>query len=120
VAVRDRIQHIALEMPSRGYRRMTAALQWEGLRVTHKRVLQLMRGDNLLCLWNRSFVPTTDSTHGLPVYPNLAPTVTLTGLNQLWIADITYVRLRAEFIYLAVVLDAYSRRCIGLVSRSPL
>jgi putative transposase len=113
VVVRDRIQQLALEMPSYGYRRITATLQREGVQVNHKRVLRLMRADNLLCLRKRSFVRTTDSAHGWPLYPNLVPALTLTGLNQLWVADITYVRLRAEFIYLAVVLDAYSRRCIG-------
>ncbi len=113
VVVRERIQQIALEMPAYGYRRMTAQLQREGFRVNHKRVLRLMREDNLLCLRKRAFVPTTDSDHDLPVYPNLVPTLEVTGLNQLWIADITYVRLRYEFIYLAVILDAYSRRCIG-------
>lgn len=111
--LRDRIQRLALELPAYGYRRMTAALQREGWRVNHKRVLRLLRADNLLCLSKRPFVRTTDSAHGLPTYPNLVPSVQLCGLNQLWVADITYVRLRAEFIYLAVVLDAFSRRCIG-------
>ncbi len=113
VAIRDRIQQIALAMPAYGYRRITATLHREGLRVNHKRVLRLMREDNLLCLRQPKFVPTTDSNHSCTVYPNLIPTLQLTGLNQLWIADITYVRLRCEFIYLAVVLDAFSRRCIG-------
>jgi len=111
--LRDRIPQIALEMPAYGYRRITAQLHRDGFSVNHKRVLRLMREDNLLCLRKRPFVRTTDSEHGLPVYPNLVPSLQLTGLNQLWIADITYVRLRAEFIYLAVVLDAFSRRCIG-------
>ncbi len=113
VVVRDRIQHIALEMPAYGYRRITAQLQREGFRVNHKRVLRLMREDNLLCLRTRPFVHTTNSNHAFPLYPNLVPRLEVTGLNQLWIADITYVRLRLEFIYLAVVLDAFSRRCIG-------
>ncbi len=113
VVVRDRIQQIALEMPAYGYRRITATLQREGWHINHKRVLRLMREDNLLCLRKRPFVCTTTTNHALSIYPNLVPTLTLTGLNQLWIADITYVRLQAEFIYLAVVLDAYSRRCIG-------
>ena len=113
VVVRDRIQQIALEMPAYGYRRITAQLQREELHVNHKRVLRLMREDNLLCLRTRPFVRTTDSDHAFAVYPNLVPTLEVTGLNQLWIADITYVRLRCEFIYLAVVLDAFSRRCIG-------
>ncbi len=102
-----------MEMPVYGYRRMTAQLQREGFRVNHKRVLRLMREDNLLCLRKRAFVHTTDSAHGFSMYPNLVPTLKVTGLNQLWIADIPYVRLRCEFIYRAVILDAYSRRCIG-------
>ncbi len=88
VVVRDRIQQIALEMPAYGYRRITATLRREGLRINHKRVLRLMREDNLLCLRKRQFIHTTDSDHGLPVYPNLVPTLTLTGINQLWIAEI--------------------------------
>ena len=113
VLLRDRIQQIALEMPAYGYRRITAQLRRDGFGVNHKRVLRLMREDNLLCIRKRQFVRTTDSEHSFTVYPNLVPTLQLTDLNQLWIADITYVRLRAEFIYLAVVLDAFSRRCIG-------
>src|SRR5206468_1671877 len=84
-----------------------------GLAVNHKRVYRLMREDNLLCLRRRKFVLTTDSDHGLPVYPNLASTLVLTGLDQLWVADLTYIRLELEFIYLAVLLDAFSRREIG-------
>ncbi len=74
---------------------------------------RLMREDNLLCLRRRKFVVTTDSAHDLPVYPNLAREMTLTGLDQLWVADITYIRLLTEFVYLAVVLDVFSRRVIG-------
>src|SRR5213076_2967523 len=81
--------------------------------VNHKRVLRLMRVDNLLCLRRRAFVRTTDSDHQLRVYPNLARELQVSGLNQLWVADITYIRLRTEFVYLAVVLDAFSRRVIG-------
>lgn len=113
MALRDRIQRLALEMPTYGYRRITAALRRDGQPVNHKRVLRLMRADNLLCLRRRPFVRTTHSDHSLPVYPNLIPLLAVTGLNQLWVADITYVRLRWEFIYLAVILDAFSRRCIG-------
>jgi transposase InsO family protein len=113
VEVRHRIQQIALEMPAYGYRRITAQLHREGIGVNHKRVLRVMREDNLLCLRTRPFVRTTDSDHGYAVYPNLVPTLDVRGLDRLWIADITYVRLRYEFIYLAVVLDAFSRRCIG-------
>jgi putative transposase len=113
VVLRDALQRVALEMPCYGYRRVTHELQRRGYEVNHKRVLRLLRDDNLLCLRRRAFVVTTESGHGRPVYPNLVPTLTLTGLNQLWVADITYVRLRHEFIYLAVLLDAYSRRCLG-------
>ena len=111
--LRDAIQQIALEFPAYGYRRITRELNRRGFTVNHKRVLRLMRQDNLLCLRRKSFVVTTDSRHGLPVYPNLAGTITPVSVNQLWRADITYIRLRAEFVYLAVVLDAYSRRVIG-------
>jgi putative transposase len=113
IELRDQIQRIALEWPSYGYRPMTAELHRRGLRVNHKLVLRLMREDNLLCLRKRHFVCTTDSRHGLPVYPNLARQMALTSINELWIADITYIRLLREFIYLAVILDAFSRRCIG-------
>jgi putative transposase len=92
---------------------LTALLRREGRVVNHKRVLRLMREDNLLSLRRMRYVFTTDSRHNWPIYPNLARHVTLTGLNQLWVADITFIRLRSEFIYLAVVLDAYSRRVIG-------
>jgi transposase InsO family protein len=92
---------------------LTALLRREGQLVNHKRVLRLMREDNLLSLRRKKYVFTTDSAHTLPIYPNLARHTKLTGLNQLWVADITFIRLRTEFIYLAVVLDAYSRRVIG-------
>ena len=121
--IRDQMQRVAVESPglrwcagagrAYGYRRITAELQQRGFAVNHKRVLRMMREDNLLCVRSRSFVVTTDSRHGLPVYPNLAREIQPTAINQLWVADITYIRLRAEFVYLAVVLDAYSRRVIG-------
>ena len=111
--LRDAIQKLAVDMPAYGYRRISAALRREGWEVNHKRVLRLMRADNLLCLRKRAFVRTTDSDHELRVYPNLARAMKLTGLNQLWVADITYIRLLFEFVYLAVILDAFSRRVIG-------
>jgi len=111
--LRNQLQRTALEWPAYGYRRITAELQRRGFDVNHKRVLRLMREDNLLCLRSKSFVVTTDSSHGLPVYPNLARGMRPDAINRLWIADITYIRLRAEFVYLAVVLDAFSRRVIG-------
>ncbi len=113
IEVRDQMQRIALEFPAYGYRRITAQLRRDGMVVNRKRVLRLMREDNLLCLRRRRFLATTDADHGLPVYPNLVPALAVTGINQLWVADITYVRLPREFIYLAVILDAFSRRCIG-------
>ncbi len=111
--LRDAIQKLAVEMPAYGYRRITAALRRDDWMVNHKRVLRLMRADNLLCLRNRAFVRTTDSDHQLRVYPNLARDLKVSGLNQLWVADITYIRLRLEFVFLAVILDAFSRRVIG-------
>ncbi len=113
VELRDQIQRLALAFPAYGYRRITAQLQRDGWTVNHKRVLRLMREDNLLCLRKRRFVVTTDSAHGLAVYPNLVPTLTVTGIDQLWLSDITYVRLLHEFIDLAVILDGFSRRSIG-------
>lgn len=111
--LRDEIQKIALEWPSYGWRRITAELHRRGWKANHKRVLRIMREDNLLCLRRRKFVVTTDSNHSRQVYPNLAGQMTLTGINQLWVADITYIRLEMEFVYLAVVIDAFSRRVIG-------
>ena len=111
--LRDEMQRIALEFPYYGWRRMKKELKDRGWVVNHKRVRRIMREDNLLCLRRRKFVVTTDSNHDRPVYPNLAGELDLTGLNQLWVADITYIRLELEFVYLAVVLDAYSRRVIG-------
>lgn len=113
VELRDLIQKIALGMPAYGYRRVGAELKRRGEVVNHKRVRRIMREDNLLCLRRRSFVRTTDSGHGLTVYPNLARDMVLTGINQLWVSDITYIRLLCEFIYLAVILDGFSRRVIG-------
>ena len=111
--LRSQIQRIALQWPAYGYRRVQVELRRQGWEVNHKRVLRLMRADNLLCLRRRKFILTTDSKHGLPIYPNLAKDMVLTRINQLWVADITYIRLQVEFVYLAVVLDAFSRRCIG-------
>ena len=108
--LRDQLQQVALQWPAYGYRRITAELQRRGLDVNHKRVLRMMRADNLLCLRRRAFRVTTDSRHDLPVYPNLAREVRPSGANQLWVADITYIRLCTEFVYLAVVLDAFSRK----------
>jgi putative transposase len=112
--VRARLQELAVAHHRlRGYRMLTALLRREGQQVNHKRVLRLMREDNLLSLRRKKYVFTTDSAHTLPIYPNLARHSKLTAPNQLWVADITFIRLRDEFIYLAVVLDAYSRRVVG-------
>lgn len=114
MAVRTAIQGIAVAHRRRyGYRRVTAELRRRGMLVNHKRVVRLMREDNLLAVQPRAFVVTTDSDHALEVALNLASRLTLTGLNQLWVADITYIRLRAEFVYLAVRIDAYSRKVVG-------
>ena len=110
---RAQIQAIALEMRSYGYRPITQELRRRGVVINSKVVLRLLREDNLLCLRRRAFVATTDSKHRFTVYPNLARDLVLTDINQLWVADITYIRLPRAFIYLAAVLDAYSRRCIG-------
>jgi len=111
--LRSQIQAVALEMRAYGYRPITRELHRRGVKVNHKRVLRLLREDNLLCLRQRAFVRTTDSRHNLRVYPNLTRELVLSNINQLWVADITYIRLLREFIYLAVLLDAFSRRCIG-------
>ncbi len=112
--VRSTIQQIVLEQRRRyGYRRVTAELRRRGLLVNHKRVSRLMRADNLLGVQPRAFVVTTDSRHKLEVYLNLASRMKLTGINQLWVADITYIRLKAEFVYLAVILDGFSRKVVG-------
>ncbi len=111
--LRDALQRIALEMPSYGRPRITAELRRRGWTVNPKRVYRLMREDNLLCVRRRKFAVTTDSEHALRIYPNLAQQMVLTDVDQLWVADITYIRLLEEFVFLAVILDAYSRRVIG-------
>jgi putative transposase len=111
--LRDQIQEIALEFPRYGYRRVAAELRNRGYVVNHKRVLRLMREDNLLCLKKKFKPVTTDSSHGLPVYPNLLKNTRITGLNQAWASDITYIQLLHEHIYLAVIIDLFSRKCIG-------
>ena len=124
--VRSAIQQIVLEHRRRyGYRRVSAELRRQGMLVNHKRVARIMREDDLLALQPKRFVVTTDSKHELEVYLNLANRMKLTGINQLWVADITYIRLKAEFVYLAVILDGFSRKVVGwaldrtLASRLP-
>jgi transposase InsO family protein len=112
--VRALIQQIALEHRGRyGSRRIARELHNRGLPVNRKRVVRMMREDNLLAVQPRSFLVTTDSNHKLEVYLNLARRLKLTGVNQLWVADITYIRLRREFVYLAVILDVFSRKVVG-------
>jgi len=125
--LRSAIQQIAVEHRRRyGYRRISAELRRRGMLANHKRVARIMREDNLLAMQPRQFIVTTDSDHQLEVYLNLARRMKLTGIDQLWVADITYIRLRAEFVYLALVLDGFSRRVVGwalqrgITSRLPM
>jgi transposase InsO family protein len=112
--VRAAIQQIVLEHRRRyGYRRVAAELRRRGFRINHKRVARLMREDNLLAIQPRAFVVTTNSKHELDIYVNLASRMKLSAIDQLWVADITYIRLQTEFVYLAVVLDAFSRKVVG-------
>ena len=108
-----RIEAICLEFPRYGYRRVTAQLKREHFPVNHKRVLRLMRESDLLCRVKRRWINTTDSNHGFPRYPNLVKDVVVSRLNQVWLADITYIRIRTGFVYLSAILDAFSRRVIG-------
>ena len=113
--LRDKIQTIALGNRFYGYRRIGWELwRLHGLRINHKHLRRLMREDNLLCLRSKPFVPyTTNSRHEFPIVPNLTRSLVPTGLDQIWVADITYVRLAGQFVYLAVVLDAFSRKVVG-------
>jgi putative transposase len=112
--VRSAIQRVALEHRRRyGYRRVTAELRRRGMPLNHKRVARIMREDNLLAVRRKQFVTTTDSNHALDIYLNLARRMTPTAINQLWVADITYIRLLNEFVYLALVLDSFSRKVVG-------
>jgi transposase InsO family protein len=115
MTIRATIQEVVLAHKRRyGYRRVTEDLQkLRGIGINHKRVLRIMREDNLLAIRYRKYILTTDSRHDCSVYVNLAARMTLTGINQLWVTDITYIRLRVEFVYLAVVIDRYSRKVIG-------
>ena len=111
--VRDKIEVICLEFPRCGYRRVTHQLKHEGCKINHKKVLRLMRESDLLCRVKRKWVKTTDSRHRFPRYPNLIKGMAISRLNQVWLSDITYIRIKAGFVYLAAILDAYSRRVIG-------
>lgn len=112
-ALRDAIERIVLQFPGYGYRRVTHALARDGWRVNHKRVLRVMREESLLCELRRRFVVTTDSAHPYRTYPNLLRHLELTRPDQAWVADITYIRLPTSFVYLAAIIDAFSRRCVG-------
>jgi len=112
-ALRDAIERIVLAFPGYGYRRVAKTLQRADWDVNHKRVLRVMRQESLLCQLERRFVVTTDAGHAHPTYPNLLVETTLTGPDQAWVADLTYVRLPTTFVYLACLLDAWSRRCVG-------
>ena len=111
--VRDKIEAICLEFPRYGYRRVTHALQRMRCRVNHKKVLRIMRESDLLCRAKRKRVKTTDSRHHFPKYSNLIKGMIINRLNQVWLADITYIRISTGFVYLAAILDAYSRKVIG-------
>jgi transposase InsO family protein len=116
VELREALEAVVLEFPAYGYRRVTKALQREGWQVNHKHVLRIMREESLLCQLRRRWVKTTDSDHGLTVYPNLLKQAgwrLLTRVNEAWVADITYIRLPQGFCYLAAILDAYSRKVVG-------
>src|SRR5688572_22314173 len=112
--VRSTIQQMVLAHRRRyGYRRVTKELRRRGMLVNHKRVARIMREDNLLAVQPKRFVTTTESNHRLEIYLNLARRMKLTGIDQLWVADITYIRLQSEFVYLAVILDCFSRKVVG-------
>lgn len=111
--LQDHIERIALEFPRYGYRRITHQLKRENVAVNHKRVLRVMRESSLLVVAKRKWGKTTDSNHRYPIYSNLVKDFILTGINQIWIADITYIRILLGFVYLAVILDAFSRKALG-------
>ena len=108
-----RIREVCAEWPAYGYRRVTAELHGEGRIVNHKKVMRLMKENGLTVRSRRRFVATTDSDHDGPVFPNLAESIVPTDLNQLWVADITYIAIATGFVYLAAILDAWSRRVVG-------
>jgi len=108
------IEAIVVEFPRYGYRRVTRELLRRRRQVNHKVVLKLMRKHGLLCKRKRSFVVhTTDSNHAYPIYPNLIKEIVATRINQIWVSDITYIRILRGFVYLAVILDAFSRKVVG-------
>ena len=118
--LRDKIEAICLEYPRYGYRRITHELRYRSCHVNHKKVLRLMRESDLLCRVKLKRVKTTDSKHRFPRYPNLIKGMVISRLNQVWISDITYIRIRTGFVYLAAILDAYSRKVIGFTVSTAL
>ena len=119
-ALKKEIEKIVLEFPGYGYRRVTVELKRRGYIINHKKVLQVMRENNLTKKRKRRYICTTDSAHSLAIYPNLVKEFVPTGINQLWVADITYIYLRYEFVYLAAILDAFSRKVVGWALKSTL
>jgi putative transposase len=113
VAIKEEMQKIVIEFPGYGYRRVKVELRNRNHIVNQKKVRRLMKEDNLICVRKRFKLQTTDSNHGEKIYPNLVKTLEVTCINQLWVADITYIQLSKEFVYLAVVIDVFSRRCVG-------
>lgn len=113
IAIKDEMQKIVIEFPGYGYRRVKVELRNRGNVVNQKKVRRFMKEDNLICVKKRFKLQTTDSNHGEEIYPNLAKNLEVTGINQLWVADITYIQLSKEFVFLAVVVDVFSRRCVG-------
>lgn len=111
--LRDKIEEIVVEHPRYGYRRVTAQLKREGMIINHKRVLRVMQEESLICKVKKKWITTTDSKHKYPVYPNLLKEAKITGVNQAWVSDITYIRILTAFVYLAVMLDLFSRKVIG-------
>jgi len=111
--IRDRIEKIVVEYERYGYRRVTAQLKRDGLKINHKRVQRIMKQEGLICKIKKRWITTTDSNHRFPVYQNLLKGVKVTGVNQAWVADITYIRILTAFVYLAVILDAFSRKVVG-------
>jgi putative transposase len=113
IPIREEIQTIAIEFPGYGYRRITIELRNRGYLANSKKVRRFMQEDNLLCMKRKFRLQTTDSNHGEKIYLNLAKDMAVTDINQLWVADITYIQLLKEFVFLAVIIDVFSRRCIG-------
>jgi len=111
--LQDEMERICLEFPRYGYRRVTKQLQRQGWTVNHKRVLRMMRENDLICRVRRRGVRTTDSDHSYSVFPNLIKDLFIVSVNEVWVSDITYIRISTAFVYLAVILDLYSRKVIG-------